>query len=362
METNITGLSLEFIIHPGDTIKELLEEYRMSQEELAERTGFSPKHVSEVVHGKKRVSPSFAKGLEYVFGIKTTFWLNLQSIYDKEILEFEEKNNITKEEIEISKKIEPILKYAYALKLIDKYTNDTEKVIASRNLCKINNLENIEKILKLQVAYRKSDKQKVDEYVLYAWQSMCELLANKENIDNAYSKEKLINNIDNIKLIMLEEDPNIMIRKLKEILNKCGIIFELVKHFQGAPVQGFIEKKNENIVLCMTIRQSYADIFWFTLFHEIAHILNDDIQNNKIDYYMDYSDIEERADLIARNILIKDNDYENFINNNDITKDMIKKFSKDNHIREFILVGRLQKDGIIPYNKYNDLKIRYKWK
>ena len=59
----------------------------MSQEELAERTNFSPKYVSEVVNGKKRISANFAKGLEYVFGINTTFWLNLQSIYDKELLE-----------------------------------------------------------------------------------------------------------------------------------------------------------------------------------------------------------------------------------------------------------------------------------
>ena len=45
METNINELSIEFIIHPGETIKELLEENNMSQEELAERTSFSPKHI-----------------------------------------------------------------------------------------------------------------------------------------------------------------------------------------------------------------------------------------------------------------------------------------------------------------------------
>ncbi len=314
METNITGLSLEFIIHPGETIKELLEENNMSQEELAERTSFSPKHVSEVVNGKKRISANFAKGLEYVFGINTTFWLNLQSIYDKELLEFEEKNNITKQEIEISKKIEPILEYAYRLKLIDgKFNNDIEKVIAARNFCKINNLVNIEKILKLEVAYRTSTKQKVDDYILYAWQRICELLANKEEIDVKYNKQTLINNIENIKSLMLEENPNIMINKIKNTLKECGIIFELVKHFQGAPVQGFIEKKNDNIILCMTLRQSYADIFWFTLFHEIAHIINDDIKTNRIDYYIEYTDREERADIIARNILINDNKYKEFI-------------------------------------------------
>ena len=69
MVEKMNGLSLDFIIHPGETIKEALEDRQMNQEELAIRTGFSPKHISEVVNGKKGISPSFAKALEYVFGI-----------------------------------------------------------------------------------------------------------------------------------------------------------------------------------------------------------------------------------------------------------------------------------------------------
>lgn len=53
MAEKMNGLSLDFIIHPGETLKEVLEEKQMSQEELAIRTGFSPKHVSEVVMVKK---------------------------------------------------------------------------------------------------------------------------------------------------------------------------------------------------------------------------------------------------------------------------------------------------------------------
>ncbi len=73
MHTNITGVSLDFIIHPGISIKEKLEENNMNQEELAERTVFSAKHVSEVINGEKEISPKFAKALEYVFGVKSTF-------------------------------------------------------------------------------------------------------------------------------------------------------------------------------------------------------------------------------------------------------------------------------------------------
>jgi len=89
MATKKNGLSLDLIIHPGETIKELLEEKNMTQEELAIRCGYSAKHVSEVLSGKKNISSKFANSLEYVFGISTEFWINLQGNCDKEILEIE---------------------------------------------------------------------------------------------------------------------------------------------------------------------------------------------------------------------------------------------------------------------------------
>ena len=105
MVEKMNGLSLDFIIHPGETIKEVLEEKQMNQEELAIRTGFSPKHVSEVVNGKKGISPSFAKSLEYVLGMPASFWINLQGIYDKEILEYKEQEEIDENEVNIVKSL-----------------------------------------------------------------------------------------------------------------------------------------------------------------------------------------------------------------------------------------------------------------
>ena len=362
METKMNGLSLEFIIHPGETLKEVLENNNMLQEELAERTGFSAKHISEVVNGKKGISPKLAKSLEYVFGISATFWINLQGIYDKEIIEFEEKNSISKEEIEIVKRMQPILEYALKMNVIRQFNNEIEGVILAREVCGVQNLSYIEKLLTKQVAYRTATKQKVDEYILYSWQRVCELIAVREEMKNSYEKEKLLQNLNNIKKLMFEKDPNIIMIKLKKIFNECGIIFELVKHFTGAPVQGFIERKDDRIILCMTIRQSYADIFWFTLFHEIGHILNGDIGYNRIDYYLENDDVEKEADSFASNYLINKKAYEKFLLEKNFSQSNIEQFAKSQEIKPFIVIGRLQKEGIIKYNMYNDLKIRYKWK
>ena len=79
-----TGLSRDFIIHPGEILQEFIEDRNMSQKELAIRCGVSEKYVSTVLNGKKDISLSFAKKLEYALGINTIFWMNLQANYDKE--------------------------------------------------------------------------------------------------------------------------------------------------------------------------------------------------------------------------------------------------------------------------------------
>lgn len=98
-EKNSVGLSRDYIIHPGETLAEVLEDREMTQRELAVRTGMTEKHISTIVHGQKGISVAFARKLEYALGIEAVFWMNLQTNYDWEILEFEELNNITEQEL-----------------------------------------------------------------------------------------------------------------------------------------------------------------------------------------------------------------------------------------------------------------------
>src|SRR5579862_146310 len=70
-------------IHPGEI---LLEEYlaplKISQNALARALNVTPKTVSEIVLGKRGVSPEMSIRLGKFFGQSPRFWLNLQSEHD----------------------------------------------------------------------------------------------------------------------------------------------------------------------------------------------------------------------------------------------------------------------------------------
>ncbi len=92
---------------------------------------------------------------------------------------------------------------------------------------------------------------------------------------------------------------------LKTVLGEYGIDFSVVKNFRGAPVQGYIFRRSDGVYqMVLTIRGAFADIFWFSLFHELGHIVNGDI-GKSIKFIDDGSDVDKEtaADLFARDRL-----------------------------------------------------------
>jgi len=71
----------DWVSPPGDTILDLIEERGWTQAELAERLGYSAKHVSQLVNGKASLTPDAAIRLTRVLGSSIDFWLVREAQY-----------------------------------------------------------------------------------------------------------------------------------------------------------------------------------------------------------------------------------------------------------------------------------------
>ena len=69
-------------IHPGEFLKEILEDLGTSQADFARAIGVSTMRVSHVVHGTRPVSAELALLFGRAFGQSPQYWLNLQAAYD----------------------------------------------------------------------------------------------------------------------------------------------------------------------------------------------------------------------------------------------------------------------------------------
>jgi len=73
----------DYVTEPGETLQETIDGLGISQRELAARTGFSTKHINQLISGEKRISPEAALRLEKVTGVPARFWNNLESNYQE---------------------------------------------------------------------------------------------------------------------------------------------------------------------------------------------------------------------------------------------------------------------------------------
>ncbi len=358
MVKKMNGLSRDFIIHPGETLKEVLDDIGMTQRELAIRTDVTEPHISSIVNCQKDISVSFSKKLEYALDIDASFWINLQGNYDKELADFEEFNKITDDELAILKNLKEIIKYLKDVNLIEIGAYGPILVIEMRKFLNISSLHRIPEICEVG-AYRLSKNTSIDPYVLFTWLRMCDLMVKNQQVQTKLDIDELNKMIPLIKKLMFEDIVYIQ-AQLKTYLAKCGIGFSIVKSFKGAPVQGFLKKNDDGTLnLLMTARQKFADIFWFSFFHEIGHIINGDIKDKLVDYDFAKGKAEDRANKFAANTLIDPDEYGDFINKEDFSITSINNFCANQNIPVFILIGRLHKEEYIPYSQFSEKKIKY---
>jgi len=74
-------------VHPGEFLKEILDELGISQAEFARAIGRSAMRISHVVKGKRSVTAGMALLFGKAFGQTPQYWINLQATYDLKMAE-----------------------------------------------------------------------------------------------------------------------------------------------------------------------------------------------------------------------------------------------------------------------------------
>lgn len=363
MAIKTTGISRDLIIHPGETIADILEARNITQAELAARTGVSATYVGNIISGKKDISRLFAGRLEYALEIPKSFWLNLQARYDAEMLDANEENTINNAELDTCRSLHEVVTCLRKMKLLPPKANTADLVLSLRRLFKVSNLCNLEKIA-MTGAFRIGQTETITPCILGAWIRMCQINECTFEDDTSFNPNEIDSVVEELKCAMLSDKADIH-KSIKSIFRKYGLDFEIVRHFRGAPVQGFIYKRADNCVkICMTIRHSFADIFWFSLFHELGHLYNGDLlrASQFIDSGLDDGK-EKAADRFAADRLLERSAYEKFIveYERNPSYELIESFAAQQRVKPFIVVGRMQKEKIIGYQQYSFAKVRYKW-
>ena len=194
---------------------------------------------------------------------------------------------------------------------------------------------------------RKSESQAEPENIndiLMAWRIRVMNKAITEKLP-AWNKEVLTDEFffELAKLSYFQEGPKLA----KEFLNKAGIHFVIEQHLDKTHLDGSsMLMPDGSPLIALTLRYDRLDSFWFTLFHELAHVQKH-LTEIKMAYFDDMFNemnkkIEKEADTYAKQMLIQDSLWKSSGLRITSSTAEIKAFASQLRINPAIPAGRLR--------------------
>lgn len=335
-------------IAPGETIRENMEYMGMNQKEMAARLDITSKHLCNVLNGNAPVTYETALKLESVLGPSAQFWMNLEINYQLDKSKLEEKEKMD-QELEILKGIpyKEMCRFNWV-----KNTNDRkERVTSCRSFFGVSELSSIR--LSYAVAYRKQKEIKeISDLGILAWLRKSEVEGLNKEVEK-FNKRKLKSLIPVFRELTSRSSEEFY-PELEKLCAECGIALILVPYLPKTYIKGATIWRNNKVIIALSVMDKKADRFWFTFFHEIAHLILHSCKDFHISYNND--EVEDEADSLARDYLISKEQYGEFVKKHDYrNKEEIINYSHKIGVAPYILLGRLQYDKLLNYSCFNDM-------
>jgi HTH-type transcriptional regulator/antitoxin HigA len=251
------------VFPPGEVIKEELEERGWSQVELAEVMGRPPRVVSEIITGKRAITPETAKGLGAAFGTGATFWVNLEGSYQLSKTAHDDSSVKRRAKLYSKAPIKEMVKRGWIL------PSDNVAVL-ERQICDFFHIDNIENpVWHAHAAYMGKIETELSSAAQWAWFYRVKQIASSISA-SPYSQKELLRVVENLKGLLIAPEEA---RQVPRILSECGVRFIVVEKLPHVDIDGVCFWLNGQPVIGMSIRKDKNDNFWFVLRHEIEHVL-----------------------------------------------------------------------------------------
>jgi HTH-type transcriptional regulator/antitoxin HigA len=255
---------LEYIndaTHPGEFIREELDERGWSQRDLAFILGVAENSITQLLNGKKGISTEMALALADAFSVSADFFNNLQWAYDK--------SRARQVAPDVSRKAR--MQSVYPLREMIKrgWIEETDTATLEAQLACFFNVPSLDEVPHLAHAAKKTAYDEVQPNQL-AWLFRVKQMA-KEQLVPEFSEKKLIDATNNLSRFMADPEE---LRHIPRILQECGVRFVIVEALPSSKIDGvcfWLDKKSP--VIGLSTRHDRIDNFWFVLRHEIEHVL-----------------------------------------------------------------------------------------
>jgi HTH-type transcriptional regulator/antitoxin HigA len=338
------------VFPPGLYIKEEMEARGWSQADLAEIMGRPVQVVNEILTAKKSITPDTAKELAAAFDVHPQLFLNLDNLYRLSLSKTETDKVTRRARLFAKAPVRELIKRGWI-------TGSADLDELERQVCEFLGIASLDDESPCSFAARKGDGYEEVSASQVAWFCRCRHLARRRLPTASFDATAF----RRVAAALPQEfaDENSLVR-LPEYLARHGVTLILLEPLPGTKIDGAAFWLDDHPVVAVSVRYDRVDSFWFTLMHELAHIvlhgpghatLDLDLVGPSATARDDKPDTEQEADRQAAEWLVSPVELTKFVAETSpyYSHDRIVAFAGRLKVHVGVVVGQLQYRGEIGW-------------
>lgn len=343
------------VFPPGEFIREELKERGWCQADLAQILDRPLQMVNQVMSGKKAITANTARELAAVFGTSAQFWMDLESAW--QLHRQDKASDVTRVRSRARLyDVAPIREMQKRGWL--KKTKTSQQL--EGELRRFFDVRNLNDVPNLAAAARASTQGKLAGMTPAQW-AWCRRACQVAQMVDAkkFVPSKLSQLVHALRPLMSEPEE---IRHVPKVLATAGIRLVVVEHLSGTRIDGAaLWPLPTTPVVAMSMRYGRIDYFWFTLLHELTHILHQHGERADVDISErseNLDKVEEMANNQAEKWLIPSEKLESFILRTTplYSTQRIRNFAKRMSVHPSIVIGQLKFRGELDWGQFSRLQ------
>lgn len=331
-------------VAPGRIVKRELEARGWTQKNLAEILGRPEQVVSEIVRGRKQITPDTALQLSEAFGTSAAFWINLEGQYRLHLARsgHEEALVARRSRLYSLAPVSELIQRGWIRK-----TDSIDEL--EQGVCGFLQIESPDQQPTLAVSLRQTQTREPEVQAEIAWAKRVQHLAEAQDVGAPFDRNQVTAALPELLQYTAEAKHA---GRVPPLLQSWGIHFVIVPHLSHTYLDGAAFTTGEHPIVALTLRYDRIDNFWFTLLHEMAHILagHPGIYLDDLETLGD-NELEVEANKLAQDWLIDPEALDRFVR---LTRpyfsgEKIVAFARQQGRHRGIVLGRLHYEDEVPH-------------
>ncbi|MGJ7503679.1 ImmA/IrrE family metallo-endopeptidase [Variovorax sp. ZT5P49] len=346
---------------PGATVLDLLQERSLPVSELAQVVEKDVQSVSRLLFGVEPLTADWADCLSRALGASPSFWLRREELYRADLRRLCDAATATDTEKWLDDlPMKDMVRFGW----IEQGASARETALNACAFFGVTTSETFERKyqgLRAAAAYRTSATFSTRPSAVAAWLRQGEIAAAAIDCE-PWNDESLHDSLDAIRTLTREPNPAVFLPELERLLAGCGVATVVARAPEGCRASGATRFLSpDKALIQLSFRYLADDQFWFTVFHEIGHLLLHAHEDMFLEGLEERnSKAEAEADAFALSTIFARTGVDALDKVSNSRFD-IARLARKAGIAPGIVVGQLQERGRVPYHHFNYMKTRYAW-